>query len=1433
MKFLQLMQHLLCLKNNIFMMKKDLLIVVCLLSTFVSHAQFVQYGATLEYKGNEKKTLYTDIVSIAFDGAANVANSNGHFHLNFNSRRAGDMVGKYNIKIGNGNFVLFNKKELNRWVLTKDAKMEILVCNKTRIDEIVNSYTKTFVNRLKASFINTKNELEKLKEINKGNERKIRELNTQLESLRVNYDREVSIIKANAISFAYVDETKLDSLELLKRHYMLIGEIDSAINIGRNQKYFSVANNLININNQLAKELQNSEEKIFTLIRSVAEHIDNLKCSYDSDDWKYERKDSLKKEISFNEETIINLYEYLIAYYTSLPAHIKCDESFIETLKKECGIYLYDYISYADSKTIDTTDYLRKASAYNNCYALFDLADREDDFFKARQLFEKCYELTVDSILKDKAEEMIESFPDFFYISPQGDTLYCHILDDKNVSLCDFHSRQFEEYIDEIRLPSVVKNHGKKYRIKKIGYGAMRNCCICRWDNNPLAHNPYGSDHFSYTRSFGKIIIPESVEVIGRDAFLFQWGLHELELPKSLRIIKDNAFEECVIDNLVIPEGVECVGEYSFWNPYVPGYNHVTLSLPSTLKKISDNSFIPDYLADIKLAPDNKNFTLFKNALYNNDKTKLYTNLICNNTASLYIPDNYKYEDIALYPSDNLVEYIVSNTHPLYSVYKGVLYSKDYKKVIAIPEVIDTLYIHPNINIYNYQGEDRIGVWPSAHNSDYLDNNTLRDTINVVLDSKTINEKKYSFYIYALSDNIYEDNRKARFFDNQSNLVDKDYAYKMAIEYLDSTIDSTLLARTLLKATNKKGIPLYIKQLEILTKRYNDPKWWQELGEQYLMISQITAALICFDNAKLSSKEQSGLLNEYGCRYLDIDHPIIQKDTLYAFALYEKAIQLSNNPYAATNIALIYKIKGDIVKAKEWYSKAIEWNVPSSIPYMFYGNLYWNEQNYLDAYKYYVKAASFNDADAQRYIGIIYMDGLALKKDINNAIEWFEKSIKNGDKTYSPYYLGYLYKRDFGDNIKSTKYYKISADKGKFPGAMNEMAYAYAYGYGCKYNLDSAFYYINNAIKNEPGNLAFYDTKGELYLLNGDLENAKKMWTEILNIDEGFAKQKTVFSQAIEQSTTCDIYIKMIEFGDSLHSPYNLALEYLEAKKFKEAMNYLVIASNNANIYAFTILGQMYLMKLVDENIERGKAFDIAIEYFRKAIEYGYDGKHLILSYDRKYLDFYTIAEIAYINGKYTVALNAYKESLALNGNNITLNSHSAFQIGYMYLTGKGVKKNIKKAIEYFQTTISCHEDNYNIALANLGICYYLLDNYEFAAKYICEAINNGNTNIIPSIKDLPKIKNRIAYVIKPNENKNLSEFYLLNIKKSWNITNTTSPYDAISNSDEQQSFIGLVDDKICNFTMKKDEFNVKAKVVSEKLYNTIVDHYNKWLKGN
>ena len=94
-----------------------------------------------------------------------------------------------------------------------------------------------------------------------------------------------------------------------------------------------------------------------------------------------------------------------------------------------------------------------------------------------------------------------------------------------------------------------------------------------------------------------------------------------IELPKGLEIIGENAFERC--DNLIsisIPNTVTTIGDSAFW-----GCNNLTsITIPSSVTTIGSSVFYWCYrLTDISVAPGNTAYVDVEGVLYNKDKTKI------------------------------------------------------------------------------------------------------------------------------------------------------------------------------------------------------------------------------------------------------------------------------------------------------------------------------------------------------------------------------------------------------------------------------------------------------------------------------------------------------------------------------------------------------------------------------------------------------------------------------------------------------------------------------------------------------------------------------------------------------------------------------------------------------------------------------------------
>ena len=100
-------------------------------------------------------------------------------------------------------------------------------------------------------------------------------------------------------------------------------------------------------------------------------------------------------------------------------------------------------------------------------------------------------------------------------------------------------------------------------------------------------------------------IIPEYVQVndktytvteIGKEAFLKEGTVNEVQFPTTLKIIRENAFSFCPLRSIVLPEGIEELDNAAFfragWGPWVGGQNLSEIYLPSSIRRVGNNCFL-------------------------------------------------------------------------------------------------------------------------------------------------------------------------------------------------------------------------------------------------------------------------------------------------------------------------------------------------------------------------------------------------------------------------------------------------------------------------------------------------------------------------------------------------------------------------------------------------------------------------------------------------------------------------------------------------------------------------------------------------------------------------------------------------------------------------------------------------------------------------
>ncbi|MCR4835169.1 MAG: leucine-rich repeat protein [Bacteroidaceae bacterium] len=97
-------------------------------------------------------------------------------------------------------------------------------------------------------------------------------------------------------------------------------------------------------------------------------------------------------------------------------------------------------------------------------------------------------------------------------------------------------------YSGDIVIPASVVNDGKEYRVTSIGAKTFANAGLT------------------------SIVIPNSVEIIGEEAFNNNFNLPTIEIPNSVKIIGDYAFFGCqALTSMVIPNRVDSIGNSIFY----------------------------------------------------------------------------------------------------------------------------------------------------------------------------------------------------------------------------------------------------------------------------------------------------------------------------------------------------------------------------------------------------------------------------------------------------------------------------------------------------------------------------------------------------------------------------------------------------------------------------------------------------------------------------------------------------------------------------------------------------------------------------------------------------------------------------------------------------------------------------------------------------
>jgi TPR repeat protein len=161
-----------------------------------------------------------------------------------------------------------------------------------------------------------------------------------------------------------------------------------------------------------------------------------------------------------------------------------------------------------------------------------------------------------------------------------------------------------------------------------------------------------------------------------------------------------------------------------------------------------------------------------------------------------------------------------------------------------------------------------------------------------------------------------------------------------------------------------------------------------------------------------------------------------------------------------------YAEKQDYVEAVKWYRKAADQGHASA-----QSNLGWMyakgqgvAQDHVEADTWYRKAAEQGYAYAQYSLGVRYANGQGVAQDDMEAVKWYRKAAAQG-YAYAQYSLGVRYANGQGvaqDDMEAVKWYRKAAEQGH-AGAQNRLGWMYANGQGVARNDAEAVKWFRKA----------------------------------------------------------------------------------------------------------------------------------------------------------------------------------------------------------------------------------------------------------------------------------------------------------------------------------------------------------------------------------
>ena len=373
------------------------------------------------------------------------------------------------------------------------------------------------------------------------------------------------------------------------------------------------------------------------------------------------------------------------------------------------------------------------------------------------------------------------------------------------------------------------------------------------------------------------------------------------------------------------------------------------------------------------------------------------------------------------------------------------------------------------------------------------------------------------------------------------------------------------------------------------------------------------------------------------------------------------------------------------------------------------------EKDVYKAISYFESAANRGEARAYNLLGVLSLNGPDDYKDPKRAIAYFEKAASL-DLPVAYYNLGYVHSKGIGtekDEKKAFMFYFRAANKG-YTAAFPDLIRCYLEGIGVDVNYNEAIRWAKKAY--ELGSEETIITVGSIF------------------------EDKNEYQLAFE----CYIYASMHNNAEGhFNVGYFYSCGYYVEKNYKTAVKYYQFAIDLKHAVAMNNAAHLY----EDGGYGLEKDIDKAIELYKMAVALGNETAMINLGLLYEELDnreeafkyFQIAANYQNTKGQFYVAV--YYDNGFLGEPNYKLafeyyqlaaekgHPSACNNLAYMYENGNDyVEKDIDKAIYYYTKGV---EAGNSTSMVNLGILYYdglsVEENLELAFKYFKMAADNDN----------------------------------------------------------------------------------------------------------